>query len=532
MHQAAYPTRPTLLRDLPKEKRMLIMHCTLLIFLGMDQYGLYSRILLVRLAFSLDIPLHIVLDDEKRVACALSKIIMGIPVDEIVRRRAEEARTSRRWRPGMATADISGTPGMLSAPLLAAGIGIVFNNFRISQSAAAGLLGPMNESTVVVGTLFGLYGARQGGKSIEAHRKDVTDFGIVSIHGENSPELIDPKDVPTRDRRMRVAIGIGGMLTGEDTFMDPWKVVGSKNEAYVLKYDLEVVMKAGDSFIAALRTKPGYESRKEIASMNGKKNILWPTSLVHISKAIDTPWCTATVKAEKAGSILADILMSRMFGERSISLMGFSFGARSIYSCLMCLAEKRGFGLIENVIMIGAPCPTEVRTVSAMRSVVSGRFINVYSNQDHMLGFLYRISHWPMGVAGLQPIVGVPNIQNVDVSDIVTNHFQWAYHLGYILARVGWEDVNTSLIPQRQAELRTFTEGLKKSDEERERQLRNKPGATGDQQQKATKVEQARVIADAPANTGTVTAPGTGAGPNANTSKSAGKRRGGRKGKK
>ncbi|KAI1460758.1 DUF726-domain-containing protein [Annulohypoxylon moriforme] len=511
MLHKAYPAIDTPLKHLSKEKRMLIMHCTLLIFLGLDQYALYSRILLVRLASSLDIPLPIVLDDEKRVACALSKIIQGIPVEEIVQRRAEEAKTSRRWKPGMAMAAISGNPGTLSAPLAAAGIGTVFNKLSINQSATAGLLGPMNESTVVVGTLFGLYGARQGSKTIEAHRKDVLDFGMVSIHGANTPELIDPKDVPTGDRRMRVTIGIGGMLTGDDSFIDPWKALGSKNEAYVLRYELEALKKAGDSFIAAQQTLPGYESRKEMSSMNifdRLRKSLWPVGIVKISKVIDNTWCVGMVRAEKAGNVLADILMNRLYGERPITLIGYGFGARAVYACLMCLAEKRAFGLVENVIMMGAPCPTEVRTCSTLKSVVAGRFINVYSKKDHMLGFLYRTCHWKMGIAGLQPIQGVPNIQNLDMSEIVTNHFQWAYLVGYVLSRVGWEDVETSLIPQRQAKLIDLIETLKKHDEEQ-----------------AIEVGHVRVIADVPAPSPAATA--TPAGTNAGKGKGAGASGGG-----
>ncbi|KAI0885292.1 uncharacterized protein GGS22DRAFT_179834 [Annulohypoxylon maeteangense] len=518
MLHKAYPAIDTPLRYCSKEKRMLIMHCTLLIFLGLDQYGLYSRILLVRLASSLDIPLPIVLDDEKRVSGALSNIIMGIPVEEIVQRRAEEAKTSRRWKPGMAMANISGSTGTLSPPLVAAGIGTVFNKVSIKPSATAGLLGPMNESTVVVGTLFGLYGARQGSKTIEAHRKDVLDFGMVSIHGANTPELIDPKDVPTGDRRMRVTIGIGGMITGEDSFLDPWKALGNKNEAYVMRYELEALKNTGDSIMAALQTSPGYDFRKEMSSVNVFERLrktLWPVGIVRISKVVDNHWCIGMVRAEKAGNVLADILMNRLYGERPVTLVGFGLGARSIYACLMCLAEKRAFGLVENVIMMGAPCPTEVRACSALRSVVAGRFVNVYSKNDYILGFLYRSCHWPMGIAGLQPIQGVPNVQNLDMSDIVTSNLQWGYLVGYTLSRVGWEDIDTSIIPQRQANLLSLTNELEKFDKENEQRWKDKNGVSANLKKQATKeatkVGLVRAIADVPTGTGT----GAGAGPGA-----------------
>ncbi|KAI2471788.1 DUF726-domain-containing protein [Annulohypoxylon bovei var. microspora] len=502
MLQKAYPIVDTPLKQCSKEKRMLIMHCTLLIFLGLDQYCLYSRILLARLAASLDIPQIVLLKDESRVALALSNIVMGIPVDEIVRRRAEEAKSSRRWKPGMVMVSLSGNGSTLSGPLVAANIGTVFELLAgISPSATAGLLGPMNESTVVVGTLFGLYGARQGSKTIEAHRKDVLDFGMVSVHGANSPELIDPKDVPTKDRRMRVTIGVSGMLTDRDNFIDPWKVLGHENESYVMRYEVEALKKMGNSLEAALQTFPGHNAKKQMASVNifdRLREALWPVGIVKVSKVIDNPWCIGVVRAEKAGVVLADILVNRLYGERPVSLVGYSLGARVIYACLMALNDKKAFGLVENVLMIGAPFLTEVRSISTLKSVVAGRLINVYSDQDYMLGFLYRNCHWNLGIAGLQPIRGVPFVENLNMSGIVTNHLQYPYLIGYILNRVGWEDIDNTHNAEQRSKLNALMDAEKKLDEEREQIWKGKNGLSAYGEQETVEVEHVRVITNKP----------------------------------
>ena len=74
-----------------------------------------------------------------------------------------------------------------------------------------------------------------------------------------------------------------------------------------------------------------------------------------------------------------------------------------------------------------------------MRSVVVGRLVNVFSENDAVLAFLYRTSSLQLGIAGLQPIAGAPGlgVQNVNVSDLISGHLRYQYLLGKILARIG-----------------------------------------------------------------------------------------------
>jgi hypothetical protein len=157
---------------------------------------------------------------------------------------------------------------------------------------------------------------------------------------------------------------------------------------------------------------------------------------------IDNPWTVAMVRAEKTGLVLAEILTNKVQGERAVSLVGYGLGARVIYACLTSLSEKRAFGIIENVVLFGAPCPSEIRVWTAMKSIVMGRLINVYSKNDYLLGFLYRTCAWNFGIAGLQPIEGVPRVENVDLSDTISNHLHYQYHVGSILLRLRWEDAD------------------------------------------------------------------------------------------
>lgn len=158
------------------------------------------------------------------------------------------------------------------------------------------------------------------------------------------------------------------------------------------------------------------------------------------------------VRAEKTGGILADAILNKFQGERSVTLIGYGLGARVIYACLMQLSEKRVFGVIENAVMMGTPCPTEVRSWTAMRSVVAGRLVNVHSKNDYLLGFMYRTGSWQYGIAGLEKIQGVHGVENLDVSDLATNHIRYQHLVNIVLKKLNWEDVgNAGVIRDEEA---------------------------------------------------------------------------------
>ncbi|KAI0459007.1 DUF726-domain-containing protein [Xylaria acuta] len=451
-HIQLYPPMYTALCNLPKEKRALILHTMLLMFLGLDQYPTYSRIALIKLATAMEVPTYVLLQDEYRVSQALAQIIKGISAEEIAQKRAEEGKPSKRWRsnnnPNSAASAFS---DVLAEPLVAAGIGTVFGGIGVSTSVTATLLGGIGaaNSTVPVGTLFGLYGARQGGKTMDAYAKDIQDFALIPMHGSALSELLDPKDIPAENRRMRVTIGISGWTTEENDFQYPWKAFGMSNEVYALRWELEALSKVGAALQTVMKSTSWSAAKKDTAGQNvftSLKTSHWPETLIKASKVMDNPWTVAMVRAEKVGLVLAEILTNKVQGERAVSLAGYGLGARVIYACLTSLSEKRAFGIVENVVLFGAPCPSEIRVWTAMKSIVMGRLINVYSKNDYLLGFLYRTCAWNFGIAGLQPIEGVPRVENVDLSDAITNHLDYQYHIGSVLLRLCWEDLDSGEI--------------------------------------------------------------------------------------
>jgi hypothetical protein len=119
-----------------------------------------------------------------------------------------------------------------------------------------------------------------------------------------------------------------------------------------------------------------------------------------------------------------------------------------------------------------------------MRSVVSGRVVNVFSTQDYILGFLYRTSSVQLGVAGLQPVLGIRGVQNVDVTELVDGHLQYRFITGSILRKIGFEDVDIAEVEKAEREM---AKQKAKEDEERKK---NEGEATGDEEKDGEREKQ------------------------------------------
>lgn len=442
-----YPPTPTSLCSLPAEKRCLLLHSLLLLVLSLEHYSAYSRVLLLHVASSLHVPLRILVEDEGRVARSLSETVKDISADELLQKKTEETKTARRWKVGLASAAgaaLIGVTGGLAAPLVAAGIGSVLGSVGLGTTAAAGLLGAMAESGFLVGSLFGMYGARATGKAMEQYTKDVQDFAFIPLRGSIGEDSEIGRISPEH-RRLRVVIGISGWLTNESDVINPWGALGQQTEVYALRWELEPLLKLGNALETVIKSAAWSAAKKEIIARTIFASLfqaLWPLGLLKISKIIDNPWSVGMVRADKTGAVLADLIQNRAQGERGVSLIGYSLGARAIYACLMILAERRAFGLVENAIMMGTPAPSDPGVWCTMKSVVSGRLVNVYSENDYILGFLYRTGSYQFGVSGLQRIEGIDGVENVDVSAKVSGHLRYQYLVGSILQHIGWEDVD------------------------------------------------------------------------------------------
>jgi pimeloyl-ACP methyl ester carboxylesterase len=121
-----------------------------------------------------------------------------------------------------------------------------------------------------------------------------------------------------------------------------------------------------------------------------------PLALTKLSY-LDNPWVVSQARADMAGLVLADSLIDRNLGTRPITLVGFSLGARVIFSCLKELAARGAFGLVQNVYMFGTPVVAKNDEYIKARAIVPGRFVNGYATNDWILGkhdvFLWQIQY-------------------------------------------------------------------------------------------------------------------------------------------
>ncbi|KAG8409007.1 hypothetical protein J3458_020011 [Metarhizium acridum] len=172
---------------------------------------------------------------------------------------------------------------------------------------------------------------------------------------------------------------------------------------------------------------------------------LWPIQVLAAASNVDNPFNRASNRSKKAGRLLADALINKVQGERPVTLIGYSLGATAIHACLQSLAERKAFGLIDNVVIMGAPAPSDAAHWRTLRCVVSGTIFNVYSENDMMLGFVYRMHSLALGVAGLQAIEGVHGIRNLDLSEKVSGHLRYPSLTGEILKACGFTGVHAGV---------------------------------------------------------------------------------------
>jgi len=285
---------------------------------------------------------------------------------------------------------------------------------------------------------------------------------------------------------LRVTIGISGWLTQKEDIITPWRALGHGSEVFALRWELEALTKLGSSLESVVKSAAWGVAKKEIIARTifaSLMDALWPIALLKVSRVVDNPFSVAKNRADKAGLVLADALINKAQGERPVTLIGYSLGARMIYSCLMSLAERRAFGLVESAVLLGAPAPSDSAPWRAMRSVVAGRLINVYSENDYILAFLYRTSSIQFGVAGLQEVQDVKGVENVNVSDMVSGHLRLQYLTGAILEKIGFEDIDQQEVAREEETLALLDEQDRKEEEE-------KKGEAIDPDEEAAKMEK------------------------------------------
>ncbi|KAJ2967069.1 hypothetical protein NQ176_g9847 [Zarea fungicola] len=453
--------------------------CDIFLILIADSiYDARSRILLERVAQSLDIGWIDVCRFEKRVTDALEMQQAAEKEnwneEEHLEERRKQALKRRYVMMGLATVGgglVIGLSAGLLAPVIGAGLAAGFTTIGVTGTgsflAGAGGAAIITSSAAASGSFIGV---RAAGRRTGA----VKTFEYRPLHN---------------NKRVNLIVTVSGWLTGKmDDVRLPYSTVDPiMGDLYSVLWEPEMLRSMGDT-MNILATEALTQGLQQVLGntilMGLMAALQLPLVLTKLSYLIDNPWAVSLDRATAAGLILADSIVERGLGTRPITLVGYSLGARVIFSCLQELAKQGAYGLVQNVYMFGSPIVVKKEEYIKARTIVSGRFVNGYNRNDWILGYLFRLTNGGIRkVAGLAAI-DEPWIENVDVTEYVIGHMDYRTAMPTLLMNCGWtvtgeefseiEDPDPDNHAERQRELINEIEEARR-ELEREGKARSKP---------------------------------------------------------
>lgn len=408
-----------------------------LISLGIMEgsYDARARVLAKHLAWLFRIDWKLVVDFEASIADHLKTTQYEVS-EEAAKEKDKRARTSKFKRfalIGLATVGggtLIGLTGGLAAPLVAAGAGAI-----IGGTGAAALA--TTTGVAVIGSLFGVAGAGLTGYKMKRRVGAVEEFVFEPLIAGS------PLHAQTQGKQLHITIAVNGWLnTYMKDYKEPWLVLNESREQYSLRWESKYLLELGKAFeyIFSLAVGVATQEALKYTILSGLMTaIAWPASLVSAAAVIDNPWSVCLQRSREVGKHLAEVLLAREQGCRPVTLVGYSLGARVIFCCLEELANRKGCeGILEDVILLGAPVSANTSYWEPLTRVVSGKLINGYCRGDWMLKFLYRSSSMQVHIAGLMPVKMQHHcMHNIDLSDVVKGHLDYMKKLDCVLKVVG-----------------------------------------------------------------------------------------------
>ncbi|KHJ33996.1 putative duf726 domain protein [Erysiphe necator] len=288
------------------------------------------------------------------------------------------------------------------------------------------------------------------------------------------------------NRRVNLIVTVSGWMTGKvDDVRLPYSTVNPiMGDIYSVLWEPEMLRSMGDT-INILATEALTQGLQQVLGSTILISLMaalqLPVVLTKLAYLIDNPWTVSLDRANSAGLILADSLIERNLGTRPITFVGYSLGSRVIFSCLKELSRKGAYGLVQNVFLFGSPVVAKKDEYLKARSIVAGRFVNGYATNDWILGYLFRLTSGGIGaVAGLAPVGCVPDVENIDVTELVPGHMSYRTAMPRLLRHVGWivesdefveiEDPDPDNHQERQRELINEIEEARKQLEKKEKE--------------------------------------------------------------
>ena len=417
-----------------------------LVLLSDGYYDSRSRNLIMKFADELGIPTLAINQFERRLLQNLELESQEKSIqqkDELINDRRVIKKYIRKNRNrkyayiGLAALGGSLVMG-LSAGLLAPviGAGVAAGLTTVGITGTSGFLAGVGGSTIITSGGV-LVGARIGSMAGAKRADDIHTFELKPLYDTRRPNLV---------------LTVCGWMNGQaDDVRLPFSTIDPiMGDIFSLLWEPDMLRSMGqtiqilasEALVAAINLILGATILSALMAA-----LQLPMALTKLSYLIDNPWNVSLDRAWKAGKILADTLISGNLGVRPITLVGFSLGSRLIYSCLIELSKRGGYGLIDNVILIGSPLTAKKNQLALAKTVVSGRFVNVYSKKDWILGYLFRATSGGIAsVAGLSPINNVYGIENMDCTEFIHGHMSYRKAIPKILKKLDWEVLSEDFV--------------------------------------------------------------------------------------
>ncbi|GMT16283.1 hypothetical protein PFISCL1PPCAC_7580 [Pristionchus fissidentatus] len=418
-----------------KDGSIVIVGSLLLALVNTGNYDSRYRVLLRHLAVLLGAPW----DEFEQLEVHLSDMLMSAEYVETeqskkAREKASRSKKVKRYLMIGAAGGVGGVliglTGGLAAPLIALGASTVIGGSVAGAAIVTGLT--TTAGAAIMGSAMGVAGAGLTGYKMNKRVGATEEFSVETLSDGTS---------------LRCVLAISGWIdkdtVPEVAFTHQWRHLRAATEQYTLHYESKYLKELGsamDYLMSAAVTMAIQHSLMETALAGLVSAVAWPVALVGVAAVLDNPWNVCIARSAEVGEHLAEVLLSRAHGSRPITLIGFSLGARVIYHCLLTMAKRgESAGIIEDVILLGAPVTASPKQWDQISRIVGGRIINGYSNSDWMLRFLYRTMSVQFSIAGTTAIENKHNkkIVNCNLSHVVNGHLDYSRKLTEVLDAVG-----------------------------------------------------------------------------------------------
>ncbi|KAH8676205.1 hypothetical protein BX600DRAFT_479879 [Xylariales sp. PMI_506] len=433
MPEVRTPSQLPSTQNLDIDLRWTVLCDLFLVLIADSIYDSRSRVLLERVGKDLEVPWIDICRFEKRVTDALEMQQAAEKEnwneDEHMENRRKLALKKRYVMMGLATVGgglVIGLSAGLLAPLIGAGLAAGFTTIGVGGTSSF-LAGAGGAAIITSGAAAS--GSFMGGKAASKRLGAVKTFEYRPLHN---------------NKRVNLIVTVSGWMTSKvDDVRLPFSTVDSiMGDIYSILWEPEMLTSMGDT-INILATEALTQGLQQVLGSTILIGLMaalqLPVVLTKLAYLIDNPWANSLDRAWSAGLILADSLIARNLGTRPITLVGYSLGARVIFSCLLELSRKGAYGLIQNVYMFGSPIVVKQDEYIKVRTVVAGRFVNGYNKNDWILGYLFRLTNGGIRrIAGLASVEGISGVENLDCTEFVVGHMDYRQAMPRLLRECGW----------------------------------------------------------------------------------------------